>query len=174
MAAHKWKFKSHFRQGAYGWKGSALAAKRVAEAVREIRKVRRNDPVEAAEGVVSFFERIVPAVEHVDDSWSRLGGALYKAMDELVSVVEEAPLDDNAREALLERLWAAIQDDDFFYLHELPERWGELCAEPTVAGQWADEFTLFLKAHASGDGMMGLHESPHRRAVGHAAGGPLP
>jgi hypothetical protein len=33
MPKHKWKFKSYFRLQAYGWKGAALASKRMREAV---------------------------------------------------------------------------------------------------------------------------------------------
>jgi hypothetical protein len=39
MPKHKWKFKSHFRKQTYGWKGTALASKRMREAVSEIKKV---------------------------------------------------------------------------------------------------------------------------------------
>ena len=31
MPAHKWTFKSRFRANAYGWKGTALASKRLKE-----------------------------------------------------------------------------------------------------------------------------------------------
>ena len=43
MPKHKWKFKSHFRREAYGWKGTAPASKRMREAVSEIKKVAKKD-----------------------------------------------------------------------------------------------------------------------------------
>ena len=41
---HKWLFKARFRRGAFGWR-SQPAIKRVKEAVSEIKKVARRDPV---------------------------------------------------------------------------------------------------------------------------------
>lgn len=38
---HKWTFASRFRSGAYGWKASRLASKRIREAVSEIKKASR-------------------------------------------------------------------------------------------------------------------------------------
>jgi len=49
-SGHRWAFKARFRAGAYGWRGSALAGKRLKEAVREIRAVAKSDRVLAAEG----------------------------------------------------------------------------------------------------------------------------
>ena len=42
---HKWIFTARFRRNAYGWRGSRLACKRIKEAVSEIRKVARKDPL---------------------------------------------------------------------------------------------------------------------------------
>ena len=43
MSKHKWKFKAHFRREAYGWKGTSLAAKRMREAVSEIKKTAKKE-----------------------------------------------------------------------------------------------------------------------------------
>jgi hypothetical protein len=51
---HKWAFVARFRAGAYGWRGSALASKRLKEAITEIKKFVRTDAVLAADGVVNF------------------------------------------------------------------------------------------------------------------------
>lgn len=59
---HKWVFRARFRRGAYGWR-SQPAIKRVKEAVSEIRKVARRDPLLGAEGAVLFLERVSPALE---------------------------------------------------------------------------------------------------------------
>ena len=45
--AHKWTFRARFRRHAFGWK-SQPAIKRIKEAVSEIRKVARKDPLLAA------------------------------------------------------------------------------------------------------------------------------
>ena len=60
-ASHKWTFKTRFRSRAYGWRASALASKRLKEAVREIKKAAKSDPILAADGVVTLLERIWPA-----------------------------------------------------------------------------------------------------------------
>jgi hypothetical protein len=53
---HRWALKSKFRANAYGWRGSALAAKRLKEAVSEITAVAKSDRVLAGEGIVSLIE----------------------------------------------------------------------------------------------------------------------
>lgn len=56
---HKWEFKARFRRHAFGWK-SQPAIQRVKQAVAEIKKVERTDPLLAAEGAVTFIERLSP------------------------------------------------------------------------------------------------------------------
>jgi hypothetical protein len=56
--SHRWAFKSRFRARAYGWRGSALASKRLKEAVGEIKAVAKSDRVLAGEGTVSLIERL--------------------------------------------------------------------------------------------------------------------
>jgi len=63
---HKWTFPARFQTGAYSWKASRLACQRLREAVSEIRKVARKDPVPGAEGAVRQLERLWPALQHVD------------------------------------------------------------------------------------------------------------
>ena len=67
-AKHKWTFVARFRARAYGWRGSKLAIKRVNEAVSEIKKVKRKEPVLAAKGAILFLKKLVPAVEGIDTS----------------------------------------------------------------------------------------------------------
>jgi hypothetical protein len=55
--ADSWAFRSRFRAGAFGWR-SDLPIKRIAEAVAEIRKAARKDAVLAAEGAVTFLEKV--------------------------------------------------------------------------------------------------------------------
>ena len=64
---HVWEFKARFRRHAFGWR-SQPAIQRVKQAVSEIRKAARKDPVLAAEGAVTLFERLSPALEEVDSS----------------------------------------------------------------------------------------------------------
>ena len=64
--SHKWVFVSRFRTNAYGSRASKLACKRIKEAVSEIKKVTRKDPVLGAEGSIKFMEKLWPALQHVD------------------------------------------------------------------------------------------------------------
>ena len=80
--AHKWEFKARFRRHAFGWK-SQPAIQRVKQAVSEIRKVARYDPVLAAEGAVTLLERLSPALEPVDSSSGSIGTAVNNAIAEL-------------------------------------------------------------------------------------------
>ncbi|MEE4659976.1 MAG: hypothetical protein V2J89_05880, partial [Halieaceae bacterium] len=79
-SAHKWAFPARFRTGAYGWKASRLACQRLREAVSEIRKVAKKDPLVGAEGAVRLMEKIWPALEHVDSSSGALGSAVNKTL----------------------------------------------------------------------------------------------
>ena len=135
--AHKWEWKARFRRNAFGWK-SQPAITRVKQAVAEIKKVARQDAVLAAEGAVAFFERVSPALEHVDSSSGSIGTAVSHAIAELVLVIANAPADRQTREAWLERLWEAYQDDGMPYIESLGDHWGALCAGKEIASMWAD------------------------------------
>jgi hypothetical protein len=80
-----WHFKHHFRSNAFGWRGSVLACKRLNEAVAEIKKKAKTDPVLAGEGVVALCERLWPALQHVDSSSGSLGGAVRRGLKEVQS-----------------------------------------------------------------------------------------
>ncbi len=136
---HKWQFKSRFRSHAFGWRGSRTAVQRVKEAVTEIRSVARSDAVLAAEGAIAFLERVSPALEHVDSSSGAIGTAVNNAIDALVPIIVAAPVDEARREAWLERLFDAYQNDGIPYIEELGDYWGELCRSKALAGRWADE-----------------------------------
>lgn len=139
MAAtkHTWTFRRRFRERAFGWK-SQPAVQRVKEAVAEIRKVARADPLLAGEGAVLFLEKVSPALEQVDSSSGSIGNAVNKAVDALVAMIAKAPADDATRERWLERLWEAVQDDRIPYIERLGDRWGEVCVTAELASRWAD------------------------------------
>jgi hypothetical protein len=135
--APKWEFKARFRRGAFGWK-SQPAVQRVKEAVAEIKRAARQDPALAAEGAITFLERVSPALEHVDSSSGSIGNAVNNAVAELVPVIARAPADDETRAKWLERLFAAHAADQIPYIERLADHWGELCASKEVASDWAD------------------------------------
>jgi hypothetical protein len=134
---HKWVFEARFRRRAFGWR-SQPAIQRVREAVSEIKKARRKDPVRAAEGAVTFLERLSPAIEQVDSSSGAIGTAVNRAIDELVPIIAEAPVDADRRRAWLERLFDALQSDPIPYIERLGDVWGELCVDPEIASEQAD------------------------------------
>ena len=144
-AKHTWTFKARLRSRAFGWRGSHLACQRLKEAVTEIKKVSRTDPVTAGDGFVSLMERIWPAFQDVDTSSGALGGAVYWAQDELLPIAIEAPADRKTRDKWLDRLWQAIEDDGVDYLSLVGSRWGELCGSREVASYWADRFLSLLR-----------------------------
>jgi len=135
--AHKWEFKARFRRHAFGWRsGPALA--RIKQAVAEIEKVSRREPALAAEGAITFLERLSPAIEQVDGSSGSIGTAVNHAITKLVPIVAGAPADAATRAAWLERLFEAHQQDQIPYIERLADHWGELCASKEVASAWAD------------------------------------
>ena len=134
---HKWEFKARFRRHAFGWK-SQPAMTRIRQAVAEIKKAAKRNPMLAAEGAIMFLERVSPALEHVDSSSGAIGTAVNKAIAELVPIIARAPTDTKTRDAWLERLWEAYQDDEIPYIESLSDYWGELCASKETASEWAD------------------------------------
>ncbi len=142
---HTWIFKPRLRAKAFGWKGSHLACQRLKEAVTEIKKVARVNPLTAGEGVVSLMERIWPTFQDVDTSSGALGGAVYWAQFELLPIAIEAPADRKTRDEWMDRLWQAIEDDGVDYLSVVQERWGELCRSGEVASRWADKLLGLLQ-----------------------------
>lgn len=134
---HRWEFKARFRRHAFGWR-SQPAVERVKQAVAEIKRVARADPILAGDGAVSLFERLSPALEHVDGSSGAIGAAVNRAIAELVPLVAGAPADTKTRAAWLERCWEAHAADQMPYIEALADHWGDLCASKEVASTWAD------------------------------------
>lgn len=145
-AAHKWSFPARFRAGAYGWKSSKLACQRLREAVSEIKKVAKKEPVLGAEGAVRLMEKLWPALEHVDSSSGALGSAVYKTLDDLIPLIIKAPADAKTRNKWLERLWQAMEEDGVDYLGPVGDRWGELCGSVETANQWVEELMPTLRS----------------------------
>jgi hypothetical protein len=158
---HKWEFKARFRAGAFGWK-SRPAIARIKEAVGEIERVARKEPVVAAEGAVTFLERVSPAIEHVDGSSGAIGAAVNRAIAALVPIIASAPADARTREKWLERLFDAHAADQIPYIETLADHWGELCASKQVASAWADRLV----------GITGMALSPDKDLRGHFHGTP--
>ena len=139
MSNHKWQFTSRFRRHAFGWR-SDTPVQRIKEAISEIKRVARKEPVLAAEGAITLLEKLSPALEQVDSSSGALGSAVNKAIDTLVPIIVKADVQPKLRKRWLERLWQALQDDEIPYIELLADYWGELCVTPELASYWADEF----------------------------------
>ncbi|MGI9476067.1 MAG: hypothetical protein ACR2PI_05145 [Hyphomicrobiaceae bacterium] len=137
--SHTWTFRPRFRSGAFGWR-SDLPIKRIKEAIAEIKKVARSDKVLAADGAVTFLEKLSPALQHVDSSSGAIGTAANRALEALVPIIADAAAGDKQRDKWLERLWRAIEDDQIPYMELLPDHWGTLCVTPERASGWADRF----------------------------------
>jgi len=146
LATQKWTFPARFRAGVYSWRSSRLACQRLREAVSEIKKVAKKEPVLAAEGSVRLIEKLWPALEHVDSSSGALGSAVNKTLDDLIPLIINAPAEAKTRNKWLERLWQAMEDDGVDYLGPVGDRWGELCGSMGTANQWAEELMPTLKS----------------------------
>ena len=95
MVKHKWTFKSRFRRETYSWNGTALASKRMKEAVSEIKKVAKKDYALAGEGVIELFVRLYPALMNIDGSSGALGTAMNNTIDALIPILIKAEWDMN-------------------------------------------------------------------------------
>lgn len=145
MPAHKWTFKSRFRANAYGWRGTALATKRLKEAVTEIKRVAKTDTVTAADGVVSLMERIWPALQGIDGSSGALGGAVNRTVHALLPILIDAPASQKMRGKWLERLYDAVVEDGVEYLKPVEDQWGAICGGEELANLWADQILPLLR-----------------------------
>ncbi|MBU6455755.1 MAG: hypothetical protein KGS72_28555 [Cyanobacteria bacterium REEB67] len=137
--AYKWEFKARFRRNAFGWR-SQPAISRIKEAVKEIMAVSRTEPAVAAEGAVIFLERLSPALTNIDGSSGSIGTAVNNAIEKLVPIIADAPIDSATRDKLLDRLWQAHVDDEMPYIETLTDHWGQLCGSKDKASAWADKF----------------------------------
>ena len=144
---HKWTFQARFRRAAFGWRGTALASKRITEALSEIGKAVRSDPILAAQGAVVLASRLSPALENIDSSSGAIGSAVNRAIPKLVRIIADAPADEPTRGAWLERLWEAFNDDLMSYIETLGDYWGELCVTPALASQWADRLLPIVRTN---------------------------
>jgi len=147
---HKWEFKARFRRHAFGWR-SQPAIQRVNEAVAEIKRVARRDPVLAANGAVALIERLSPALENVDSSSGAIGTAVNNALRELAVLIEDAPADAKTRDAWLEQLWEAHAADQIPYIELLADDWGALCGSKEVATAWGDRLLGITRMALSPD-----------------------
>jgi len=162
---YKWEFKPRFRRNAFGWK-SQPAIQRVKEAVAEIKKVTRQDFLLGAEGAVLFLVRVSPALEQVDGSSGAIGNAVRHAVETLVPIIGAAPATQATREAWLERLWEATEEDGRPWLEALDEHWGDLCAKPEIASLWADR----LKGRVEEDWRASIEARSYFRGASHCLG----
>jgi len=138
MKKYKWEFRPRFKTLAFGWR-SELPIKRIKEAVSEIKRVARKDPVLGAEGAVIFLEKLSPAIENVDGSSGAIGNAVNRAIEAMAKIIADAPAEDEVRDRWLDRLWEAVNDDEVPYLDTLPDYWGRMCVTEQRASKWADK-----------------------------------
>ncbi len=145
LNSYKWQFKARFRREAYGWKGTSIASKRLKEAVSEIKKVNRSDPILAGEGIVSLMERLWPSLQHIDSSSGSLGNAVNRTLEAIVPILIDAPANIKTRQKWLDRLFSAVCDDGVEYLSPVEESWGKICGFSELANEWADHIFPLLK-----------------------------
>ena len=114
----QWAFATRFRRRAFGWRSQPAIA-RIKEAVSEIKKAARKDPLLGAEGAVLLLEKLSPSLEHVDSSSGAIGSAVWHAIEELVPIIVGVPADEALRAKWLERLWIAFEADQIPYIESL-------------------------------------------------------
>ena len=150
-AIHKWAFRNKLRTRALGWRDSKTAITRLKEAVSEIKKVARTDPISAGDGAVTLMERLWPAFQTIDTSSGALGRAVNKTLDTVIPVLIAAPADPGTRAAWLERLFEAVQEDGVQYLFPVERRWGKIAVYPEIMNDHADRLLPRVRRVWSGE-----------------------
>ena len=141
----KWAFAARFRTNAYSWKGTQLASQRLKEALSEIKKTGKKEPVLAANGAILLIEKLVASIANIDSSSGAIGTAANRTLDSLIDIIIAAPADESTVAKWLERLWQAYEEDGYGYLSGLAGRWGELCRTPELASKQADTFIWIVR-----------------------------
>lgn len=136
---YKWAFAPRFRRNAFGWR-SETPIKRIKEAISEIKKIAKKEPLLAAEGAVLFLTKLSPSLGQVDSSSGRIGNATYNAIETLVQIIKNAPANKKTRKNWLIKLEEAKSGDGMCYLDSLSSQWGDLCGSPEIASEWADDY----------------------------------
>ncbi|TVS18726.1 MAG: hypothetical protein EA417_02465 [Gammaproteobacteria bacterium] len=135
-----WQLQRHFRRNAFGWRNGPPRT-RLKEAVSELKRAAKRDPVLAAEGAVRLIERLPPALEQTDDSSGALGNAIRNLLAFAVDLINAAGADARTREDWLERLWVAYENDERPWIEGLGELWGALCGDTMTAARWSERLT---------------------------------
>lgn len=142
--SHKWEFRPRFRRHAFG-RRSQPAIQRIRQAVGEIRKAARVDPVLGAEGGVTLLERLSPALENVDSSSGAVGTAVHNAIRELVAAT---PGDEGKWFAAAKE--AGLYDDALALASRTP-------CDPRTLARAARDFAEAQPRFAVGAGLLALH-----------------
>lgn len=142
---HLWQFRSRFRRGAFGWRGSGKAIERLNEALSEILLVAHMDASLAAEGAVILLTKMSSALQDVDSSSGSLGNATNRIVETVAPIIARAPVSEKVRSKWLEQLFEAYQDDDPPYIESLADHWGALCGTTEMASRWADELLPLVR-----------------------------
>lgn len=142
---HIWSFAPRFKRNGFGWR-SDLPIQRIKEALAEIKQVCKKDPVLAAEGALLLLGKLSPALMNIDSSSGALGSWVNRAIETLVPVIATAPVTPAVRKKWMQKLWKALDEDEMPYLEHLGDFWGELCAGPELAAQWAVELLPTLQS----------------------------
>ncbi len=153
----KWEFTSRLKRNAFGWRSSRLACKRVKEAVSEIKKVSKKNPVLAGEGGVLFIEKVVPAIQNVNSSSGAMGTAVRNAVADVIPIIAEAPVSAEILDKWRERVWTAFGDDGYGYLNCIGDHWGDLCESKKIASEYADTLLPALRSSWATKGSRYFH-----------------
>jgi len=141
---HTWTFSTRFRAGAFGWR-SEPAITRIKEAISEIKAAAKKDPILGAEGAILFLQKLSPALQNIDGSSGAIGTAANRAIEAMVPIISKAPAEPSLRRKWLEKLYQAHADDQIPYIESLADYWGELCASPEIAAEWADRLAATVE-----------------------------
>ena len=96
-STYKWEFAPRFRSHAFGWR-SDTPIQRIKEALAEIKKVGKKEPILAAEGAIILLEKLSPALMQVDSSSGAIGSWVNRAIDTLVPIISNADVDQKVRQ----------------------------------------------------------------------------
>lgn len=70
---------------------------------------------------------------------------MSKALTEMAVLFGMAPLDDQQKNDLLERIWESCQNEEYGYYDEIGEYWPQMCGSEALVNKWADELLPIVK-----------------------------
>ncbi len=138
---HPWKFLATVDRQTFASGKPATAVRTLRQAVSELRRTAKTQPLIAAEGVFELLVRLGPALAPVDESSGSLEHAVARTLDATVELARGAascPQYDGWLDQLAHAVVYEGADTTGCVHQAISLRWGSLCGTRAAAERWIE------------------------------------